>query len=608
MMKSYFGKHWVLTLAAFWGIALLPAAAEEASATENAVKYDGTLYENPKADVLRRRSKQFEEQVAHLAEGAAPIAPLGFRGALQGLLQYPSLDLKLTVQEQPHPIQEEELSVWQRQKYRSQWFTAPKATVAVTSDWVRYYAEKVAPKLDALYRSTGAEAETFDVTCVMRRTEKGGYDLDFAESAWVEQVRAHKGNSNVYHMVVPVNPADFESFEDAKKVQTKVSVYYVPSEYKRDPGLAEQRWPLCCVRVFFYDAQRKCSDGRGQSHQWAPCYSHAVLGWSYAWMMGTSLAVPVYDGTGALELDKTTECAGWLVTLRGEDECFPRPKSTNPSRQDETATMWWTYCIPFLSFLFTPYMIWVLWQEKQRKLQLIPLAAGERSADESEPMGEKSAALAEWYASPELWRSNADDESEEPMPHVATKRSLEEGFRLAAAVYDSAADLNAQEAYAYNQAAAFLNVSQQRKVDIHPWVCCILCVVAVLLLLIGVLFENRVFLYSFIAVPNLFLCSYCPLYKRMQEDTSRLGRLRHVFINMFYRVLEGTEKVCDDSHIDVYVDEHGRKWRKKDDVDFHSLMRAAALILGPITLLWISPIAFTVWGFGHFYRSYIGQR
>lgn len=590
----------------------LPLAAVEASPAVHAVPNDGSLYEDPERDTYRTWTEWFDRDMQSLKESAdddgQPMSLFTFQTGLQVMLNNRGRAVRLTVHEQPKLIPAEEQVHHQRMMPNVQWLTYPKATVALAADSVRHYAESVAPVLDLFFRRAAQETESYDVTCVMKKTQTGCMVLDYADAACLEQVKAHRGNRNMYHLLVPLHPEDFESLEENKKVSAKVMVYYLPSEFVRPEKTVNEHVTAYDVNIFFYDEQRQYCDSENCTYNWSSCYYHPVLGWSYSWMLGTVLSQPVFPEDGSFYVAGQADVSRCLVTLRSKKDCFPSSEPEHPGCAPDgplgISSDWALFHLPAIPFLFTPYMLWVLWQEKQRLKSLLPFAAGENAVGEdsfdASQLGPQAAQLWQWYAVD----GTCTDEEGQEAPCAADKRSLEEGFRLAAAVSAMAGQLNEHELYCYRMAVETLERSQKRSSSVATWGRYVLIALSVLLFLLSG--DSRLMLIWALVPLHLLLCTYAPTYKLMAEPPLYLVRFSLSWVLMRFSVL--FRIMTEEKVITVYRDKNGKYWRDADEVDYQNIRVLIASILLIIMMVLFFPLGVMLYTTTHFWRNYVAQR
>lgn len=586
------------------------AAETAATAKPETTKQHLPVNADPAKDSVSPCSEGFKKAVEALKPLSSPTDVKGFQAGLLSLMQHDCLGVHLTVHEEPKLRPFDSLTPEEAAR-TTVWYTAPKATMDLNSDWVRYYVATVAPRLDAFYRSAAKETEVYDVECVMSTLNDGTLALDYADTEWMNKVRNHGGDYSLFHMVVPTNPSDIDHLEAGRKIKVKVYMYYLPKAFTEPKGSYRQYNEIhACV----YNAKGEYLMSIAKKYESDLHYSSRDLGWTFAWMMGWKLSIPVMDHA-QFSLGEKDEYGGCLLTFRDPEVCFPdlalkkKMKEEAVEAEVERAKNPIELIILYALFLSTaPWMLWCLWKERGRKLPMVDEPEG--CKDTVVTIDEFKTELMSDFMQPavELASRLESLELEEggTIDHVPNKEVLDSGFEILHKLHPMAAKMNAHDRFFYNRLAIIFNVSQSREISAPGFLLGIAGLMAICSVVGSFLFgfDN---LYFAVAACNYVLCVFAPVYKSVMPPSLLIRGLRTMMVNFLPGGLKFVSNMYSEveKNVTVYRDQHGNLYRDKDESNINTFFAVFLWIAVICIFIGLFPMFMIVDGVCNFIRNYI---
>lgn len=559
-------------------------------------------------------SEGFKKAIEALEPLSSPTDIKGFQAGLLSLFHHAGLGVRLTVHEEPklRPFE----SLKPEEAARSiKWYTAPKVSMDLSSDWVRYYVTTVAPRLDAFFRSAAKETEVYEAECVTRTLNDGSLELVYTHPEWLQKVSNHDGDYSLFHLEVPTDPSAVEHLEAGSKMMVKVYVYYLPKAFTAPDGRYWQNNQIySCVYntkgEYLFSVTKKYSNNRH--------YTSRTLGWGFAWTLEDGvLSMPVMTDA-AFYLGEKSEYGGCLLTFREPEVCFPdlalkkkqakEAEAARVAREQNPLVLIALYVL-FLSS--APWMLWCLWQERRRKLPTVDEPTD--CTDTVSDIADLKMDLMSDFMKPAVELSSRLEslETEEvgAIDHVPNKEVLDSGFKILHQLHAHASEMNAHDRFFYNWLANLFNLSQKRSLNAPGFLLGMAGLFAFFSVAGSFLLGPSNLFLAAVAV-NYVLCMFAPMYKSVLPPSIVIRGLRSMMMGVGLGGLKFVSEMYaeNEKNVTVYRDQHGNLYRDKDESNMNAIFTVFLWIAVVAIFLGLFPLFMLADGTCNFIRNYIVRK
>lgn len=491
------------------------------------------------------------------------------------------------------------------------WYTGPTVDAALRPEWIQYYAKTVVPKLDAFWRPLAIKVVETKESFPVRADEAGNPYVHVANGNWSEEISSIQNNEySFFYYLVPEDPDAFAKAKPGSQVNMRFAMFCLPKafalEFDHKADMPDATWYIYDQNKHYlgscaYNSPKSTTARTLKRHYGNPNFKP---GWGLAWLLNDNLAVRVYEG-GRFCVNADKQYGGSFVSFRGSRECFPELKLEDERKEaqlraereerNKPGIFIWTLSIlmhiVFIGWIAaTPYMIYILWKEKKRKVEPLPLPDGYAVGDEIIIRDEFVQRVKDFYAN--LSTLTDDDGNENHI--VPTSKEADKGYGLVAEMR-ALPDLTGDEISTINDILAILN-SQTKRVRNGS--------ILLPILAVGFAVFNvwLLHLYVWILLPVFYWLSLqCPLYKVVQPEPGWLSGLRKMLRGVGAVGALFAADLANNKYTTIYRDSYGRLYRDSNEGMYNL---GFALFIYAV-LLMLLPIFIIVDGLCNFLRNYI---
>ena len=505
------------------------------------------------------------------------------------------------------------------------WYDAPKAVISVQPEWVKYYVENVAPKIDAFLRPLAIKVyETSNAFKIHRSDALGSY-IDWTSPAWRDQFKDIPKDCCYYCIHIPehLNECDPEYKGDAIHIRTVM--FCLPAPYS--VHIANSQHESVYWHVYDKDHKHLCTvdnskiNAYGRDGTWDVTVGNPerLPGKSVSWLMGNQISYTVLDSAWCYLAEKNTY-GGSMVTFRPAEECFPELKK---SQESDTATgsalqsleeqvekdragepmkevsffedlknHFVFYSFVFLLIVSVPYMIVMLVVEAFQRYLMLDLPEDyDRAADDGAELRPEVQELIDIYNSLPRAKQN---ESDEELP-IFVDRKQAKSFTKQLVATAALPDLTNAEKYELNRLGRLRNELCTRDICGSSRLFIISIVYS-----IGVwyFFDS----YVFFGLPVYYLLTLlCPTYILAHGEPKLLTGIRNMLRGLAFVSSIFAANAASQRFATVYTDGRGNFYTSTDEGVAH-LGIAIAILIAVLIFL---PLLILIDGLCNFFRNYV---
>ena len=559
----------------------------------------------PEADVTVETSSAFKQAVDDLVplENSEDIE--AFHARLGALFAHQARGVVIRTLEEAQKRPFTDLSAKEAQKSKD-WYRHPKAVLAISPEWVKYYAETVVPKVDAFLRPLATKVVEIDEEYKLCRNEKtGAVEVDWSSSVWRQYTSDLPRDCRYYYQLVPKQLEEYEPSYQGKVIHTRLIIYCLPSPY----GLPDLSVHVDSLQIFWhvYDTQRKhiysIDSHYSRRTDWGD-YDR-IPGLALNWMVGDNyLALPLLEDS-EIYLGKDNTYGGSFVSLKNAETYFPELKQeTRAQGGGEVIQVGaWDWLKALLSNPYSliltilvvgsvPYMIVTLVLEYRKRYIAIPLPEDyDRAADSDATLRAEVQELIDMRNAMETVEQR---DTTERLPIFSDRKEANTftGLLQKAAALS---DLTNAEKYELNRLGYLRNDLCRRNLN-----------GSVKLLIVAVIYAVVVWwlfsFYALIALPIYYLLTLlCPTYILAREEPKLLRGIRNMLRGLAFVSSLFASSVASQRFVTVYTDGYGNYYTNSDEGSAHVAIALGILIM---VLLFI-PLLILIDGLCNFFRNYV---
>ena len=486
----------------------------------------------------RDRKVNISQEFIRAVENLRPIEDKEDIGAFQrrlGALLVPrskGLELRVLRDVRKRPFSELSPAA---AKISTKWYDRPLVVVGVQQEWVKYYAHTVAPKIDAFLRPLAVKVVESSGAYNLIRSQREGHEgevyIGWETGPWREPTEEAPAGCSYYYLQIPEDINEFSPDYKGDVVHLRFVMYCLPRPFSMKKGICE---PFEEVYWHVYNPShnhlatvgRKEGFNRNIIKGWDITWgdSSCIPGWSFCWLLGDYITVPVFEHD--IYLKEKDTYGGSLISFRSAEECFPELQIKNgewDKLKDPQEASFWEKLPRYLFLLLligsAPYMLVVLVLEAfQRHLELPMPESADFAASEGAELRAEVQELVSRYNSLPCAQLR---ESEETMP-VFTDRKQARDFTKKLAAASALPDLTPAEISEINRLGKLRN-------DL----CCRDICGSVRLLFISIIYSIGVWYffdtYLYFAMPVYYLFTLlCPVYILAHGEPKVLTGIRNM--------------------------------------------------------------------------------
>lgn len=503
------------------------------------------------------------------------------------------------------------------------WYDAPKVVISVQPEWVKYYVEAVAPKIDAFFRPLATSVYEASNAVKLYQSDDEGTYIDWRSVSSSNQFKNIPKNCCYYCLHIPERLNEYEPEYKGDEIHIRTVVYCLPNPYHAN--ISNSQHESVYWHVYDKDHKHLCTIDNSKSYGYDGTWSVIVgdtgriPGCSFSWLLGNHISYPVFRRAWCYMKEGDTY-GGSLVTFRPAEECFPELKKSQNSGDATSSELqnlekqvekdraeapveevsffedlinhFVLYTFIFLLIVSVPYMIVTLIVEAfQRYLSLDLPEDYDRAADDGTELRAEVRELIDIYNSLPKAKQN---ESEEVLP-VFVDRKQAKAFTKQLVATASLPDLTNAEKYELNRLGRLRNELCTRAVCGSTRLFIISIIYA-----IGVwyFFDS----YMFFAIPVYYMLTLmCPTYILAHGEPKLLTGIRNMMRGIAFVSSIFAANAASQRFATVYTDGRGNFFTNTDEGVAHLGIAIGVLIVVLIFL----PLLILADGLCNFFRNYV---